>query len=108
MTEETLFHEAMAKTNPQERAAFLEAACAGQPELRSAIEALLAASERPGSFLNKPAVARPADTVDHTPATEAPGMVYTLVNCWMEARGMKGSGFGVQGSDSNVRTRYSA
>jgi len=75
MTEETLFHEAMAKTNPQERAAFLEAACAGQPELRSAIEALLAASERPGSFLNKPAVARPADTVDHTPATEAPGSV---------------------------------
>ena len=29
MTEETLFHEALAKANPQDRAAFLDAACGG-------------------------------------------------------------------------------
>jgi hypothetical protein len=44
MTEETLFHEALAKP-PAERAAFLDTACAGQPELRAAVEALLAAHE---------------------------------------------------------------
>ena len=39
MSEETLFHEALAKS-PAERAAFLDAACAGQPGLRAAVEAL--------------------------------------------------------------------
>jgi tetratricopeptide (TPR) repeat protein len=42
MTEETLFHKALAKP-ARERAAFLDAACAGQPELRAAVETLLAA-----------------------------------------------------------------
>ena len=56
MTEETLFHEALAKS-PQERDAFLDAACAGQPELRAAVGALLAAHEQPGSLLDSPAVA---------------------------------------------------
>ncbi len=37
MTEETLFHEALAKATPQDRAAFLEAACVGQPELRASL-----------------------------------------------------------------------
>jgi tetratricopeptide (TPR) repeat protein len=51
MNEETLFHEALARSTPQERAAFLARACAGQPELRAAVEALLAAHEQPGDFL---------------------------------------------------------
>jgi hypothetical protein len=37
MTEETLFHEALAKA-AAERAAFLEVACADQPELRAAVK----------------------------------------------------------------------
>ena len=53
MTEETLFHEALDKP-PAERAAFLDAACAGQPELRAAVEALLAAHEASDGFLNRP------------------------------------------------------
>src|SRR5271167_4872318 len=53
MTEETLFHEALAKPSG-ERAAFLDAACAGQPELRAAVEALLAAHDASGSFLDRP------------------------------------------------------
>src|SRR5437764_1788620 len=95
MSEETLFHEALAKP-AAERAAFLDAACAGQPELRAAVEALLAAHEAPGSLLDKPsgdpgqAVAsgpgdavRPRNlgTTDYRPDVE-PGLViagrYTL------------------------------
>ena len=53
MTEETLFHEALAKP-PAERRAFLDLACAGKPQLRAAVEALLAAhaaaSETPLAF----------------------------------------------------------
>ncbi len=53
MTEETLFHEALAKPST-ERAAFLDAACDGQPELRAAVEAMLAAHEAAGATLNPP------------------------------------------------------
>jgi eukaryotic-like serine/threonine-protein kinase len=73
MTEETLFHEALAKTDPQEQAAFLDAACAGQPELRAAVEALLAAHEDSGSLLDRPQP-EPATTRDYQPQVE-PGLV---------------------------------
>jgi eukaryotic-like serine/threonine-protein kinase len=53
VTEETLFHEALAQP-PAERAAFLDKACAGQPHLRAGVEALLAAHEASGSLLDKP------------------------------------------------------
>ena len=53
MSEETLFHEALSKPS-SERAAFLEQACAGQPELRAAVEALLAAHDASGSLLDRP------------------------------------------------------
>ena len=82
MTEETLFHAALAKS-PAERAAFLEAACVGQPQLRAAVEALLAAHEASGSLLDKPPrdLAESSDsdpgagkqdaTSDHTPQPAA-------------------------------------
>ena len=53
MTDETLFHEALAQP-PAERPAFLDAACAGQPQLRAAVEALLAAHETSGSLPDRP------------------------------------------------------
>jgi tetratricopeptide (TPR) repeat protein/tRNA A-37 threonylcarbamoyl transferase component Bud32 len=62
MDEETLFQEAVAKS-PAERVAFLDAACAGQPQLRAAVAALLATHEKSGNVSDKP----PADlgqTVD--------------------------------------------
>jgi serine/threonine-protein kinase len=65
MTEETLFHQALAQP-PSERAAFLDAACAGQPELRAAVEALLAAHEASADLLDRPA-AEPGRTVDRGP-----------------------------------------
>ena len=54
MNDEALFHEALAKP-PAERAAFLDEACAGQPELRAAVEMLLAGHDASGSLLDKPA-----------------------------------------------------
>src|SRR5271155_3023733 len=65
MSEETLFHEALAKP-AGERAAFLDAACAGQAQLRAAVEALLAAHEASGSFLDRPPL-DPAPMVDSDP-----------------------------------------
>ena len=53
MNEETLFQEALSRS-PEERAAFLEQACAGRPELRAAVEALLAAHEKSGNILDRP------------------------------------------------------
>jgi serine/threonine protein kinase/tetratricopeptide (TPR) repeat protein len=51
MTEEVLFHEALSKP-AAERAAFLESACAGRPELRAAVEALLEAHDASGGLLD--------------------------------------------------------
>ncbi len=64
MNEETLFQEALSRP-PEERAAFLEQACAGRPELRAAVEALLAAHEKSGNILDRPV--DPAQTVDSGP-----------------------------------------
>jgi hypothetical protein len=51
MTEESLFEEALSRS-PKERAAFLAQACAGRPELRAAVEVLLAAHEKPCNMLD--------------------------------------------------------
>jgi serine/threonine protein kinase len=52
MTEESLFHEALAKP-AGERAAFLDTACADEPQLRAAVVALLAAHEATGGLLGR-------------------------------------------------------
>jgi serine/threonine protein kinase/tetratricopeptide (TPR) repeat protein len=64
MTEEELFHEALSKP-PSERAAFLENACTGKPELRAAVEALLSAHEASDGLL--------ADSKPRPSQTEATG-----------------------------------
>ncbi|MBV9958466.1 MAG: protein kinase, partial [Acidobacteria bacterium] len=48
-----LFHAALER-EPLRRASFLQEACAGDAELRAEIESLIAAHERPGSFLDVP------------------------------------------------------
>jgi WD40 repeat protein/serine/threonine protein kinase len=55
MSEETLFHEALAKP-AGERASFLDAACAGDLARRQRLAVLLRAHDNPGSFLGSPAV----------------------------------------------------
>jgi serine/threonine protein kinase/WD40 repeat protein len=56
MDEKSIFIEALQRDNPDERAAYLDAACADQPELRQRIEALLRRHDDAGSFLEKPPV----------------------------------------------------
>src|SRR4051794_31540169 len=55
MNDEEIFHQALARTDPEERAAYLERACAGDPALRASVEALLRAGEGASGFLAGPA-----------------------------------------------------
>jgi eukaryotic-like serine/threonine-protein kinase len=57
-----IFAEALRLTNPAERAAYLDQACAGNPGHREEVESLLSAHERAGSFL-RPTVVLPEPDV---------------------------------------------
>jgi WD40 repeat protein/serine/threonine protein kinase len=72
MSEEEVFHQALARGGPGERAAYLDRACAGDPALRASVEALLRAHAGASGFLDPPAPA-PAVTVDEPPGSERPG-----------------------------------
>src|SRR5579871_5490563 len=58
MLEEEIFSAALERTDPAERAAFLDRACA-EPALRSRIEALLRSHEGAGDFLAAPLAVAP-------------------------------------------------
>jgi serine/threonine protein kinase len=72
MDEESIFLEALQRTTPGERAAYLDQACAGNDELRRNVEMLLRANARAGGFLNDPAVDR-METVNQPPMIELVG-----------------------------------
>jgi serine/threonine protein kinase len=79
MNVESLFAAAQALP-PQERAAFLDKACDGQPQLRAAVEALLAAHEASGGFHSGPTAEGREPTNDYLHEPEAvPGQVRTTV-----------------------------
>jgi serine/threonine protein kinase/tetratricopeptide (TPR) repeat protein len=73
MTVEEIFLVAVEKP-PGERAAYLDAACAGNPELRSQVDALVRSHEQAGSLLEK-SLFRSAPTIDHVSPAEEPGAV---------------------------------
>jgi tetratricopeptide (TPR) repeat protein/serine/threonine protein kinase len=83
MNEQSLFIAALEKESPAERAAFLDQACAGDPDLRQRLERLLARHAQPDSLLDTPAVTgayapetdRPAAEAPALPASEGPGTV---------------------------------
>src|SRR5207237_427126 len=58
MNERTIFLAALEIGDPAERASYLEQACSADVALRQQVEALLAAHQREGSFLDVPAVAQ--------------------------------------------------
>src|SRR5262245_5271216 len=62
--ERTVFERSLDFAPGAEREAYLDDACAGKPELRREVDALLKAHEMAGSFLDRPAY-------DGEPATEA-------------------------------------
>ena len=70
-SEKSIFLEAIDKTSPAERADFLDRACGNQSQLRSAVEALLQAHEKPQGLLDAPEAVAP--TLDQPPPREGPG-----------------------------------
>ena len=71
---EDVVFEAALQLPAAERAAYLDKACAGNPELRRRVEALLGALERAGGFLKEPAMPGYARTaVASLQPTEKPG-----------------------------------
>src|SRR5688500_11320006 len=52
--EESIFDEALRKPSAEERASFLDKACAGNAELRREVESLLSAHEGAAAFLASP------------------------------------------------------
>ncbi len=69
--EESIFHAALAKP-VADRAAYLQAACGGDPQLRAQIESLLSAYDVRDNFLESPPVGDGV-ALDDSPVTEAPG-----------------------------------
>jgi hypothetical protein len=66
MTERTIFLAALDKEDPAERAAYLDAVCAGKPALRRRIEELLQSHREAGTFLDVP------EDVELSPEDDAP------------------------------------
>lgn len=64
MKAEDLFLEALERATELERTEFLNAACAGDPELRAEVESLLQAHHAAGDFLDEPFIDLEATTPD--------------------------------------------
>ena len=80
MTERDIFIAALQEEDPVHRLAYLDEACAGQPELRQQVDDLLRVHEGAGSFLQKPAVEAAMtgplqDTAERAEVREGPGTV---------------------------------
>jgi WD40 repeat protein len=71
LSERSIFLAAIDRESPAERAAYLDQACGGDPRLRTAVEALLAAHDRLGRLWSAPVGTA---TVEAPPATEHAGV----------------------------------
>jgi serine/threonine protein kinase/Flp pilus assembly protein TadD len=72
-SERSIFLAALERGSAQERAAYLEEACAGDPRLRADVEALLAAHARLGELPPAPAASDPSGTQAELSSPEGPG-----------------------------------
>ncbi|MFL5246097.1 MAG: protein kinase domain-containing protein [Gemmataceae bacterium] len=70
---EDLFLAALQKNSPEERAAFLDAACKDDPEVRRRVERLLEAHPKAGSFLEGPSPPAREETAAFVPTGEHVG-----------------------------------
>jgi serine/threonine protein kinase len=80
MSERDIFIAALQQEDPARRQAYLDEACAGQPELRRQVEHLLRLYEGAGSFLEQAAAEAPAtgpvpDGAGQASSREAPGAI---------------------------------
>src|SRR5208283_3156712 len=74
-SEKEIFFEALDKHTPEERAAFLDGACGGDPARRARVEVLLADHFQQDAFMKKPAVEGGRPTIRVSPIQEAAGTV---------------------------------
>src|SRR5581483_3956460 len=71
----SIFGKAL-ELDPAARPAYLDEACAGDPDLRARIDGLLAAHGQAGEFMRRPAAAVAAEiTTGYEPIAEQPGAV---------------------------------
>src|SRR5262245_45187491 len=89
--ERTVFERSLDFAPGAEREAYLDDACAGKPELRREVDALLKAHEMAGSFLDRPAYDGNR-TTDVEPIAERPG---TFVGPYKLLEQIGEGGFGV-------------
>jgi WD40 repeat protein/serine/threonine protein kinase len=87
-TRERLFHAAAELKEPAQRAAFLDAACGANPQLRAEIEELLRHDAEAGSFLEKPS----EPTGPYRPIPEGAG---SLIGPYKLLQQIGEGGFGV-------------
>jgi WD40 repeat protein/serine/threonine protein kinase len=73
-TDESIFAEALGKSSPGERAAFLDQVCGADRAWRERIETLIRSHDQAGSFLKEP-LAAPRATIAEPSITEGPGTV---------------------------------
>jgi serine/threonine protein kinase len=75
----SIFGQALEIESAADRAAYLERACGSDAALRAEVDDLLAALDRAGEFMRRPAAALPAPaagaTVSYEPTAEGPGTV---------------------------------
>src|SRR5262245_5098022 len=72
---ESVFAAVVALAAPDERAAFLDHACADDPPWRARVEALVRAHDRAGHLLDHPPAAPAQRTGAYVPSGEQPGTV---------------------------------
>src|SRR5262245_54970459 len=69
----SIFSGALGQASAAERAAYLDAACGRDAELRARVEALLRAHEEAGGFLRDLPAACPSEATVDAPAGDGPG-----------------------------------
>jgi serine/threonine protein kinase len=74
MTEETIVLTAIGKVHPDERTAYLDEVCAGDPKLRQRVEVRLAAHGATVSFLGQPGTEQHAAGTDSAAQTARPAI----------------------------------
>jgi serine/threonine-protein kinase len=92
---DAVFNAARRLTDPGARRAYLDGACAADPGLREKVDALLAAYDAAGSFLESPAVDFGAGATLDQPARPPPEGPGTLIGPYKLLEQIGAGGFGV-------------